>query len=138
MWLHPIALTTTTTLALFGSLHIASDIIQLIPSIFSKAEQINSLIAPSVIALSKILPGLLLGWLTKRQPLIYAAIAGAIGALPYMLSLNVSYEIFSKAGRMLEAGIIVSISALSMYKMRKKPAPLISNSNRPTRSLGTG
>ena len=123
MWLHPIALTITTALVLFGSLHIASNIIQFIPSVFSNAEQINSLAGPSVIALSKILPGLLLGWLAKRQPLAYGAIAGAIGALLYMLSLSVSYEIYSKLGRMLEAGIIVSVSALSMYELRKRSTP---------------
>jgi hypothetical protein len=123
MWLHPIALTITTALALFGSLHIASNIIQSIPAAFSNAEQINSLAGPSIIVLSKILPGFLLGWLTKRQPLAYGVIAGAIGELLYMSSLSVNYEPFSKTGRMLEAGIIVSISALAMYKSRKRSTP---------------
>jgi hypothetical protein len=123
MWLHPIALTITTALALLASLHIASHIIHLISSVFINSEQINSLAGPSIITLSKILPGLLLGWLAKRQPLAYGAVAGAVGALLYMLSLSVSYEIFSKIGRMLEAGTIVSISALSMYELRKRSTP---------------
>lgn len=98
MWLHPIALTITTAIALYASLHIASHIIQFISSTFANAEQINSLAGPSIIALSKILPGLLLGWFAKRQPLAYGAIAGAIGALIYMLSLSLATKYSQKSG----------------------------------------
>lgn len=80
------------------------------------------MVAP-LAALSLLAPGLLLGWFTRRHPLVVGALAGAIAAGLGRAADLAPEASPSLAGDMVHAAMVVAVAALAGRALRQRFRP---------------
>jgi hypothetical protein len=88
------------------------------------APQAVSVIAVEpLIALAKLGPGLVLGWFTRRHPLVVGGVAGALGALIISLLPGAAFETYALAGNATATGFTVAVAAFAGRALRFRLQP---------------
>ena len=123
IWVHSAFVTAMGALALLFAQRLAWPAIELLTSQLSDPGVVQSVISPGVYALSKLVPGLITGWFTKRHPLLVGAAAGLIGTYAFTGTLGATIEAPSRAGLIFESALLFSVAALAGRALRHRFAP---------------
>ena len=122
-WLHSILLIAIGTLILVLVENITSSTIQFVADRSSSPQAIISLFAAPGAALAKLAPGLLLGWFTRRHPLVLGAFAGALAPLfaQQVIACNPGQHLL--VGAVLATSFTVAVAALAGRALRYRYQP---------------
>jgi hypothetical protein len=73
--------------------------------------------------LERLVPGLALGWFTRRHPLVVGAITGALAS--YMIPLVLGYRLFplAQAGDAIEFAMVIAVAFLAGRALRYRFQP---------------
>ncbi|MGH8109320.1 MAG: hypothetical protein ACREO1_11490 [Arenimonas sp.] len=127
IWLHSIVV------VVLGSILIATIETLLLPvahrmSASNPAEALAS-IGPPLVAFAKLAPALVVGWYTRRHPLLVGAAAGAFSSLLVNQYLHPYFTGFWLAGELVASGMIVAVAALAGRALRYRFTPALAQSH---------
>ena len=123
-WLHSILIILAGT-AVLVALHVLS--VSLIgPNIingYSDLDSFGTLVHEPLSMLERLVPGLGMGWLTRRHPLVLGAIAGGLAS--YLIPVALGYRLFpfAQAGDAISLAMLVSVSVLAGRALRCRFQP---------------
>jgi hypothetical protein len=79
-----------------------------------------ALVAPPLGTLALLVPGMVLGWFTRRHPLLVGAAAAVVAqSLPMALAIHAG-NIAMGIGHLLSAGLVVAVAALAGRALRHR------------------
>jgi hypothetical protein len=78
---------------------------------------------PVLQMLAHLLPGLLLGWFTRRHPLLVGGVAGALSVLLLNGTANLAELTPAAAGNLLATAALVAVAALAGRALRRRFRP---------------
>jgi hypothetical protein len=82
-----------------------------------------SLLAAPLVTLSQLLPGLALGWFTRRHPLLVGALAGILASIAAQYLTPIHFETYSLVGESVALGMTVAVATLAGRALRRRFDP---------------
>lgn len=76
--------------------------------------------SPPMLALSQLLPGVVLGWFTRRHPLVVGAFAGILAMLAARALGLGTLDSYAFAGETVAAGMTVAVAALAGRALQRR------------------
>lgn len=116
-WLHSILVIAAAAPVLAVAQSLASQFVEQAPP------SVSVMAAEPLIVLAKLVTGLMLGWFTRRHPLVVGGIAGALGALIAHLLPGASFESYALAGNAMATGFTVAVAAFAGRALRYRLQP---------------
>lgn len=113
-WLHSALVVVIAAPIIGAAQHLAQSWAAIAADSATSLQALAMLTAEPMAALSSLLPGLLLGWFTRRHPLLVGAAAGALGA---MLSHGKA-DPLSYAGAILASAMMVAVTTFAGRALR--------------------
>jgi hypothetical protein len=86
-------------------------------------QAVSAIAAEPLIILAKLVPGLVLGWFTRRHPLVVGGLAGVLAALAASFLPGASFESYALAGNATATGFTVAVAALAGRALRFRFQP---------------
>ena len=124
-WLHSILLIAlaVVVLSVFNLLSLSA-----IRLLSDSSGHVPSILSAPISALAVLVPGLLLGWFTRRHPLLVGASAGLLA--PFLASHFESQHFGSQSiiGTAIATGMYVAVAALTGRALRYRLSPLTNQS----------
>ncbi len=123
IWVHSIVV------VVLGSVFIAAFQMMLIPAVYRlstwmpNSADAAALVAAPAVAFARLAPGLLLGWFTRRHPLLVGAAAGAFAAMLANRFMHSDLNHSVMTGDVIASAMIVAVAALAGRALRYRFTP---------------
>lgn len=85
----------------------------------------SALLAAPLAALAQLLPGLALGWFTRRHPLLVGAAAGVVALLAAQWLPLLRLEPCPLVGQTIAVAMTVAVAALAGRALRRRFSPML-------------
>lgn len=121
-WIHSAVLIVIATFVLVLAQKFSTTFIDWIVDSGANSPTASSLLAP-IEAFSILAPGLLLGWFTRRHPLVVGAIAGALATFAASKIFGSTLNSHLLLGEVIAVAMIVAVAALAGRALRYRFRP---------------
>ena len=125
--LHSMVLIVIAAICLVFTQRLAVPAVDLIAKLSSSPISTTSLILEPTLILAKLIPGMLLGWFTRRHPLVVGALAGIFAQFITNTVFNQTYT-YTLVGEVVATAMVLAVAALAGRALRYRFSPLTTQS----------